>query len=76
MQLLGDVAGYRHRWEITHPDPLGVAARDPEQAAERLLLSIAIDHVYDWAHPDRTSEMDAVDHDNLTLTAPDNGLSW
>lgn len=70
-QLLGDVAGYRHRWDITHPDPLGTAAHDPEQTAERMLLSHAIDHAHDRAHPDLASEMDAVDHDVLTLTAFD-----
>ena len=75
-QLLGDVAGYRHRWDITHPDPLGTAAHDPEQTAERMLLSHAIDHAHDRAHPDLTSEMDAVDHDTLTLTAFDHDLSW
>ena len=75
-QLLGDVAGYRHRWDITHPDPLGTAAYDPEQTAERMLLSHAIYHAYDRAHLDLASEVDAVDHDRLTLTAPDNGLSW
>ena len=74
-QLLGDVAGYRHRWDITHPDPLGTAAHDPEQTAERMLLSLAIDHADDRANPDRTLERDGVDHDTLTLTAFD-GLSW
>jgi conjugative relaxase-like TrwC/TraI family protein len=40
--LLGDVAAYRHRWHIDHPDPLGVTAWDPDQAAERELLAAAI----------------------------------
>lgn len=76
VQLLGDVAGYRHRWDITHPDPLGVAARDPEQAAERKLLAIAIDQANDCAHPDRTLNMDRVERDELTLASFDDGLSW
>lgn len=76
-QLLGDVAGYRHRWDISHPDPLGVAARNPEQTAERMVLSHAISQAHERAHPaDLMSEMDAVDHDTLTLTAPANDLSW
>lgn len=40
--LLGDVAAYRQRWQVDHPDPLGVSAWDPEQAAERELLAAAI----------------------------------
>ncbi len=75
-QLLGDIAGYRHRWDITHPDPLGIAARDPEQAAERMLLSLAIDHADHRSHPDRTLEVDGIDRDTLTLATFDHGLSW
>ncbi len=43
-QLLADVAGYRHRWAATGPLPLGDAATDIDQANERALLAIAIDH--------------------------------
>ncbi|MGE3689386.1 MAG: MobF family relaxase [Acidimicrobiia bacterium] len=43
-QLLADVAGYRHRWAVTGPLPLGDAATDVDQANERALLAIAIDH--------------------------------
>jgi hypothetical protein len=43
-QLLADVAGYRHRWTVTGPRPLGDAATDIDQANERALLAIAIDH--------------------------------
>lgn len=43
-QLLADVAGYRHRWAVTGPLPLGDAATDIDQANERDLLAIAIDH--------------------------------
>ncbi len=75
-QLLGDIAGYRHRWDITHPDPLGTAAHDPEQAAERTLLSLAIDHAHDRAHPDRTPEVDGIDHDTLTLAALVDSIGW
>jgi len=71
-QLLGDVASYRHRWGVTHPDPLGLAAADPEQAAERSLLTIAIDH----AHPDRTLAVDRAERDSLTLAAFDDGIGW
>ena len=38
IELLGDVVAHRHRWGIDHPDPLGVSAWYPEQAAERELL--------------------------------------
>jgi len=74
VQLLGDVAGYRHRWGITHPDPLGVAAADPEQAAERSLLTIAIDHADDHAHPDQTAAVAGAERDSLTLTTFDDGI--
>ncbi len=74
-QLLGDVASYRRRWDITHPDPLGIAAHDPEQAAERTLLSHAVGHAHDRVRPDLPSELDVIHHDTLTLTAPDDGLS-
>jgi conjugative relaxase-like TrwC/TraI family protein len=40
--LLGDVAHYRQRWHIDHPDPLGVSAWQTEQAAERQLLATAM----------------------------------
>jgi hypothetical protein len=40
--LLADVANYRQRWHIDHPDPLGVSAWEPEQAAERQLLATAM----------------------------------
>jgi conjugative relaxase-like TrwC/TraI family protein len=40
--LLGDVADYRRRWHIDHPDPLGVSAWHPEQAAEREVLATGI----------------------------------
>ncbi len=42
IRLLGDVASYRERWHVDHPDPLGVSAWDPEQAAERELLATAV----------------------------------
>ena len=32
---LAEIAAYRQRWQITHPDPLGVAASTVHQAAER-----------------------------------------
>lgn len=41
-QLLRDVARYRHRWAIIGIDPVGVAADDLFQAAERDVLSVAI----------------------------------
>lgn len=75
-QLPGDIAGYRHRWHITHPDPLGTAAHDPEQAAERMLLSLAVDHAHDRAHPERMLEEDGADRDTLTLAAFDDGIGW
>ncbi len=75
-QLLGDVASYRHRWGVTHPDPLGLAAADPEQAAERSLLTIAIDHAHDHAHPDRTPTVAGAGRDSLTLTTFDDGIGW
>ena len=43
-RLLADAAGYRHRWAVTGPLPLGDAATDIDQANERRLLTIAIDH--------------------------------
>ena len=43
-QLLADVAGYRYRWAVTGPLPLGDAAIDIDRANERALLAIAIDH--------------------------------
>lgn len=76
VQLLGDVAGYRHRWDVTHPEPLGLAAADPEQAAERTLLTIAIDHAHDHAHPDRTPAVAGAERDSLTLTTFDDGIGW
>jgi len=75
-QLLGDIADYRHRWDVTHPDPLGIGARDPEQAAERTLLAFAIDHAHERAQPDRTYAAVGVDQDALTLTALDDGIGW
>ena len=75
-QLLGDVVGYRQRWGITHPEPLGTAAHNPEQAAERMLLSLAIDYADDCAHPEQTIAKDRVDYDTLTLTAIDEGIRW
>jgi conjugative relaxase-like TrwC/TraI family protein len=43
-RLLADVADYRHRWGIAGPDPLGDGAVDVDHAAERAVLSVAIDH--------------------------------
>ena len=43
IQLLADIADHRARWRITTPSPLGDAATSPEQAAERTLLTLAID---------------------------------
>jgi hypothetical protein len=57
-------------------DPLGVAARDPEQGAERTLLSIAIGHAGEQVRPDRTLDRDVVDRGELTFMAFDDGLSW
>jgi conjugative relaxase-like TrwC/TraI family protein len=42
-QLIEDVAAYRARWQIDHPDPVDVAAWSPEQATERELLDQAIE---------------------------------
>lgn len=42
--LITDVAHYRQRWSVTGPDPLGPAASSPEQAAERHILQLAIEH--------------------------------
>jgi hypothetical protein len=42
-RLLADVAGYRHRWAVTGPLPLGDAATDIDQANERAVLALAID---------------------------------
>jgi hypothetical protein len=44
-RLLADVAGYRHRWQVTGPSPLGDGARDVDQANERALLTLAIDGI-------------------------------
>ena len=55
---------------------LGFAARDPEQAAERMLLSIAIDHAYNRTHLDWTLNVDQVERDELALASFDDGLSW
>jgi hypothetical protein len=41
-RLLADVAGYRHRWGVTGAEPLGDGAFDVEQAAERAVLTLAI----------------------------------
>ena len=43
-RLLADVAGYRHRWAVTGPQPLGDGAFDVDQAAERAVLTLAINH--------------------------------
>ena len=43
IQLLADIADHRARWKITTPAPLGDAATGPEQAAERTVLTLAID---------------------------------
>jgi len=75
-QLLRDVTGYRHRWDVTHPDPLGLAAANPEQAAERSLLTIAIDHAHAHAHPDRTPAVAGAERNSLTLTTFDDGIGW
>jgi hypothetical protein len=34
IQLLGDIATYRDRWNVTHPAPLGLAADAEDQATE------------------------------------------
>jgi conjugative relaxase-like TrwC/TraI family protein len=39
LEVLDDIATYRHRWAIDHPDPLGVAASTEAQAAERSALA-------------------------------------
>jgi hypothetical protein len=49
-RLLADVASYRHRWAVTGPAPLGDGARDSDQAAERTVLSLAVDHAAETTH--------------------------
>ena len=43
LALLDDVAAYRSRWQVVHPEPLDLGAWDPEQAGEREMLAMAID---------------------------------
>ncbi|MGH9228316.1 MAG: MobF family relaxase [Acidimicrobiales bacterium] len=43
-RLLADVAGYRHRWAVTGATPLGEGTFDVDQAAERTVLTLAINH--------------------------------
>jgi len=43
-RVLADVAGYRHRWTVTGPLPLGDGAIGIDQANERRLLTLGIDH--------------------------------
>ncbi len=40
--LLGRIAIYRHRWHVTHRDPLGPAASAAVQATERVALAEAL----------------------------------
>jgi len=47
-KLIEDVSAHRSRWHIEHPEPLDIAAWDPDQAAERELLMHAIER----ARPD------------------------
>jgi hypothetical protein len=41
-QLLGDIAQYRRRWNVTGPEPLGTAARDVDQDDHRRVLDAAL----------------------------------
>lgn len=50
-RLLGDIAHYRHRWQVTGPDPLGDAAVDLDQADERTLLRLTIDQAASCTRP-------------------------
>lgn len=39
VELLGDIAAYRARWQERHPAPLGIAAHTDEQARELDVLA-------------------------------------
>lgn len=68
-QLLDDVARYRERWQVNGPDPLGDAAVDLDQADERRLLTLALNHVL-GAESEATTLLDgdiAALLDDLTL---------
>lgn len=61
--VLGRVAVYRHRWHVTHPDPLGLAASTSTQATERAALAEALAAAsIDHAEPGRTLEPQQAAH--------------
>lgn len=75
-QLPADVADYRHRWRITHPDPLGIATVDPGQAAERTLLSLALDQTDHLGAPGRVVEVNELDDNRFASVSLDDGPGW
>jgi conjugative relaxase-like TrwC/TraI family protein len=73
-RLLADVAGYRHRWAVTGPLPLGDAAADIDQANERTLLAIAIDHAIGEQPVALQDQWNVARHSRLPSL--DDTLSW
>ena len=63
----------RHRWQITHPAPLGDAASDTSQAKERTLPTLAIDTTAELANP---TPPDGIETDRAEQLRLDDTLSW